>query len=531
LDSELRNIEYQRHLEQMTAEEELAALQKILETHTLTTEKRMDLEKRVFDLQKRIRDDRVKEMIAIADWEVAMGKRTAEERIALLKRILDTEVLTAEKRRELILKIHEEEKRIEEEQKRRQEERLRDLEESARHDLSMGRLTQSAYLERLKEMAMAAGDDEKAKRRILEEIYRVEKAMIEERVRSAIAAADALVEDEGLKARLRIDILKEVAKQYRKGTTERIQLEEEILKEETALMRRERDERRRWLEETEGERLKRVKENLERLRELSKQNWDWEADGAERLAKIKMGLDKTAMVAHEEAVREFRKRFLSEERLRHSADIAGAIEFAKKMEETEGLSPAAKAEWAKAREALMEQYKEIRKRELGWSEKASKEEQERAQQAAEEDAKRISGAWTKSADEQRKAAEEAHKEVISGLEDLREKSKEIARAFGQAWVDAFETVRAGLRGLIDEASTALEILRRITGGRIGGLPAPIMRGREALQRVGAAGANVFIDEVKIGWIGGYTSARQAASEIARILADEMQERSWYYGAP
>jgi len=526
VDARLRRIEHLRRMERMSAEEEIEQLRRVLSEFKLAQEKRWEIEERIYELEKRLREKRLREMLAQIDFEVAMGRKSAEERIALLRRILAEEELTAEQRRRLMLRVHEEEKRLDEERKRQLQDLFRLRQDLIRHERSLGKLTQEEYIERLKDLLRVEGSTAEERRRILEEIYRAGEELLRERMRSAMKAAEAMIEDEGIRARMRIEILRMMIKQYRKGTRERLRLEQELLREEVALMRKEREERRRHIRQQETDRLKRLRENFERLRRLAGLNWAFEKRGAEMAARFKKGAARAAVVYEEELWREFRRRYMVGLREFNKERLAEAIEFARLREEQEGFTPKQRARWRRLRERLEQEFLKVHTKRLmkqGLSEKE-------ARRAAEEELNRIRGSWQKSQEEQAEIAAKAQEKVAQAMERLRQQNLEVSEILKQKWGATIETIRKGLRALIEDGISAIEVLRRITmAATAAGLRGvPLLPRLPAPARGGVTRAEIRVGPVNIGWLDGWISARQAAEAIAEYFRDNLA--TWYFGS-
>lgn len=101
LEGDYRNLDHRKALGQLTTRQEIAVLEEIAAKHRLTNDERMDLDEKLYEARKRLQDETLSWEVTLLDHRIAMEKVTAEQEVAILKNILDGFQMDTEKKMEL----------------------------------------------------------------------------------------------------------------------------------------------------------------------------------------------------------------------------------------------------------------------------------------------------------------------------------------------------------------------------------------------------------------------------------------------
>lgn len=88
LDSALKELEHKKALNQMSLEDEIVYLNKVKELYVKTTDERWDLEERLYNAEQELMDKRLQNSVDWINQEKEFGRLSAEEEIAAWNRVL-----------------------------------------------------------------------------------------------------------------------------------------------------------------------------------------------------------------------------------------------------------------------------------------------------------------------------------------------------------------------------------------------------------------------------------------------------------
>lgn len=122
LQQELKLLEQKRKMDQLTSEEELAWLQRIQRDFSMNADEKMDIEYRVYSVQKKLEQeaekaatDRLNAEYKAIENKKKLGQLTSEKELAWLQRVQKTYRMNTEERMELEIKLYDLKKQLHEE--------------------------------------------------------------------------------------------------------------------------------------------------------------------------------------------------------------------------------------------------------------------------------------------------------------------------------------------------------------------------------------------------------------------------------
>ena len=199
--TEIKNLEHFKALEQLSKEQELAWLNTIYSAYVLTAEERMSLEEKIYSVQKEIQDEQqqaIKEAMQseldLLEHEKSMDRLSAEDEIKWLERINAQYEMSTEDRRSMELKLHNARKFHEEEIQKAQQETLDKAIEALEKRRSSSRITYEEEIKQLREIYNTYKLTAEQQHQVLEQIRSLSSSAISERSSKFGTLGDGVIE-------------------------------------------------------------------------------------------------------------------------------------------------------------------------------------------------------------------------------------------------------------------------------------------------------------------------------------------------
>lgn len=188
--TEIKNLEHFKALDQLSKEQELAWLNTIYSTYVLTAEERMSLEEKIYNVKR----DMIQSELALLEHEKSMDRLSAEEEIKWLERINSQYEMSIEDRRDMELKLHDAKKSYEEEMQKTQQETLDKAIEALEKRRSTSRITYEEEIKQLREIYNTYKLTAKQQQQVLEQIRSLSNSAKSERSNQFGTLGDGVVE-------------------------------------------------------------------------------------------------------------------------------------------------------------------------------------------------------------------------------------------------------------------------------------------------------------------------------------------------
>ena len=94
--ADLRQLEHKKTMNQLTVQQEIAALLQIKRAHQLTADELMDIEERLYEARERLKNDAYQWALTLLDHQIAMGRVNVDQEIARLEEIKRAHELSTE---------------------------------------------------------------------------------------------------------------------------------------------------------------------------------------------------------------------------------------------------------------------------------------------------------------------------------------------------------------------------------------------------------------------------------------------------
>lgn len=94
--ADLRQLEHKKTMNQLTVQQEIAALEKIKRAHQLTADELMDIDERLYEARERLKNDAYQWALTLLDHQIAMGRVNVDQEIARLEEIKRAHELSTE---------------------------------------------------------------------------------------------------------------------------------------------------------------------------------------------------------------------------------------------------------------------------------------------------------------------------------------------------------------------------------------------------------------------------------------------------
>ena len=188
--TEIKNLEHFKALDQLSKEQELAWLNTIYSIYVLTAEERMSLEEKIYNVKR----DMIQSELALLEHEKSMDRLSAEEEIKWLERINSQYEMSIEDRRDMELKLHDAKKSYEEEMQKTQQETLDKAIEALEKRRSTSRITYEEEIKQLREIYNTYKLTAKQQQQVLEQIRSLSNSAKSERSNQFGTLGDGVVE-------------------------------------------------------------------------------------------------------------------------------------------------------------------------------------------------------------------------------------------------------------------------------------------------------------------------------------------------
>ena len=199
--TEIKNLEHLKALDQLSNEQELAWLNTIYSTYVLTAEERMALEEKIYSVQKEIQDeqeqaikDAMQSELDLLEHEKSMDRLSAEDEIKWLERIDSQYEMSIEDRRSMELKLHNARKAYEEEIQKAQQETLDKAISSLESRRKVSRITYEEEIKQLREIYNTYNLTTEQQQQVLEQIRSLSRSAKSERSSQFETLGDGVVE-------------------------------------------------------------------------------------------------------------------------------------------------------------------------------------------------------------------------------------------------------------------------------------------------------------------------------------------------
>lgn len=94
--ADLRQLEHKKTMNQLTVQQEIAALVQIKRAHQLTADELMDIDERLYEARERLKNDAYQWALTLLDHQVALGRVNVDQEIARLEEIKRAHELSTE---------------------------------------------------------------------------------------------------------------------------------------------------------------------------------------------------------------------------------------------------------------------------------------------------------------------------------------------------------------------------------------------------------------------------------------------------
>lgn len=200
-DNQIKNLEHLKNLDQLSKQQELAWLNTLYNEYVLTTEQRMSLEEKIYNVQKEIREEKEQAMADavqaeydLLEHEKAMDRLSAEEELKWLERIYRQYAMSTKDRLALEEKIHSARKSNEEEIQRLQEETLEKAINALENRRKVSRMTYEEEIKHLREIYNTYKLTAEQQQKVLEQIRSVSESAKSERSSQFSTVAGGVIE-------------------------------------------------------------------------------------------------------------------------------------------------------------------------------------------------------------------------------------------------------------------------------------------------------------------------------------------------
>lgn len=200
-DNQIKNLEHLKNLDQLSKQQELAWLNTLYNEYVLTSEQRMSLEEKIYNVQKEIREEKEQAMADavqaeydLLEHEKAMDRLSAEEELKWLERIYRQYAMSTKDRLALEEKIHSARKSNEEEIQRLQEETLEKAINALENRRKVSRMTYEEEIKHLREIYNTYKLTAEQQQKVLEQIRSVSESAKSERSSQFSTVAGGVME-------------------------------------------------------------------------------------------------------------------------------------------------------------------------------------------------------------------------------------------------------------------------------------------------------------------------------------------------
>ncbi|MEE1155122.1 MAG: hypothetical protein UH241_08210, partial [Acutalibacteraceae bacterium] len=200
-DNQIKNLEHLKNLDQLSKQQELAWLNTLYNEYVLTSEQRMSLEEKIYNVQKEIREEKEQAMADavqaeydLLEHEKAMDRLSAEEELKWLERIYRQYAMSTKDRLALEEKIHSARKSNEEEIQRLQEETLEKAINALENRRKVSRMTYEEEIKHLREIYNTYKLTAEQQQKVLEQIRSVSESAKSERSSQFSTVAGGVIE-------------------------------------------------------------------------------------------------------------------------------------------------------------------------------------------------------------------------------------------------------------------------------------------------------------------------------------------------
>lgn len=301
LQRDLDAISHRQAMGELSTDQEIAALERLLRVHYMTTEERWQVEEQIYAARERKRQDALNWDLALLNHSKAMGQMNLVEEILTLERIKAAHQLNAEE-------LHQIEEQLYTAREALRRERLQTSLDLLAHEKAMGRVSVEQEIQRLEQIKRENLLTEQELRQIDERLYSLRNQAIQNQEGQVKTAYNRIVQA----LRKRLD---EEKRLETKAIDDRISELDKLTKAENEAQR----ERDYQSDLAEKQRELSVSKSARRRRELEAEIAKMQEDEALRQTQATRELEKERLNQEKQAIQERYDSLMSEENLRQEA--------------------------------------------------------------------------------------------------------------------------------------------------------------------------------------------------------------------
>lgn len=160
LQNALRILEHKKRMDEISIQEEIAYLRNVEQLYVRNAEERMDIEERIYDAEKRLKDKRLQDSINWINEKKALDQLSVKEEIAAWNRVLTNQKDNIEAVKEATINLYKLQKELREDEIKNYKDSLKDLQDTIK----------DAYDERIQQIEDEAEAKKKAQQEIIDGI-------------------------------------------------------------------------------------------------------------------------------------------------------------------------------------------------------------------------------------------------------------------------------------------------------------------------------------------------------------------------